>query len=204
MAKAIVNFGCGPVPPVGYINVDGSPTVLAARLRLPAVLFGPRARFVKTMRRAEVRFGTAHMVDFGRGSLDGFYASHVLEHLSRREGSDLLRRARDWLKDRGVIRLVFPDLRLLARRYLEGAMDAEEFVRATGLALDDRRWWQLPLRRSLHRWMYDSDTVLKLLKSLGYSSVRASACGDSLLAELAALDYQTSRENESFYVEALR
>lgn len=202
--KTIVNFGCGPYPPAGYVNVDGSPTVLAARFPLPASFFGQRARLVSSLRRSEVRFGTARVVKFSQSSLDGFYASHVLEHMSRRESINLLRRAHAWLKHEGVIRLVFPDLRLLVRRYLDGAMDADEFVQATGLALDDRAWWKLPLRRSFHRWMYDSDSAIRLLISLDYRSVRVCAYGQSLLAEFAALDRETDRKTESFYVEALR
>ncbi len=46
----IVNFGCGADPSPGCVNVDGSLTVLLARLPIPASLFGARARFVAAIR----------------------------------------------------------------------------------------------------------------------------------------------------------
>jgi predicted SAM-dependent methyltransferase len=39
------------------------------------------------------------------------------EHVARQNCVDLLRRVRTWLKPGGVLRIVLPDLRLLADKY---------------------------------------------------------------------------------------
>jgi hypothetical protein len=49
----IVNFGCGPFATPGYINVDGSPTVLLAKLPLPASWLYAKADFVQAARQAQ-------------------------------------------------------------------------------------------------------------------------------------------------------
>jgi len=198
----IVNFGCGPNAPDGYVNVDGSPTVLLARLPLPAAIYGQRAEHVRAMRAGRVRYGTARRLRFPPGSVDGFYASHVLEHLSRDECGDLLRRVRTWLKPRGGLRVVLPDLRLSTTLYLERKIDADQLVEHTGLAIDGLSGWRILLGHAYHRWMYDAESAARLLDSLGYTKVKRCTCGESNLYEFAILDRKTDRASESFYLEA--
>ena len=141
----IVNFGCGanPAPSTSSsINIDGSLTILLARLPLPAAAFGSRADFVRVIRSSQIRYGTARHLKLPEGSLEGFYASHVLEHLSTRECEDLLRRVRTWLKPSGVLRIVLPDLMRFARSYVAGATEAPKFVANTGLSADGRHRWR--------------------------------------------------------------
>jgi predicted SAM-dependent methyltransferase len=202
MERMIVNFGCGICAPPGYINVDGSLTVLLARIPLPAALYGPKAGLVAAMRKGHVQYGTARRLRFGRGSLDGFYASHVLEHMSRSECTDLLRRVRSWLKPEGVLRVALPDLRLFIRHYTTGELDADRFVEMTHLAVDSLPSWQVVLGHSSHRWMYDSKSFAQMLTSLGYSGVKEYRYAESAMPELAALDVEAQRQDESFYIEA--
>ncbi len=92
-----MNFGCGIRCPEGYLNVDGSLTVLLAHLPLPASFYGSRADYVRAIRGGQVKYATARRLRVANGTLDGFYASHVLEHMPRQECNDLLRRVRLWL-----------------------------------------------------------------------------------------------------------
>lgn len=206
MKRVIVNFGSGfSIPhgaPPGYINVDGSLTVLLARLPLPAALYGPKAPFVRAIRKSRVKYGSARRVRFERDSLDGFYASHVLEHMSRSQCVDLLRRVRLWLKPEGLLRVALPDLRLFVENYATGELDADKFVQKTLLAIDSMSSMQVVLGHSYHRWMYDSKSFLRILTSLGYSGVKECGYAESALPELAALDVEAQRQDESFYVEA--
>jgi len=203
MERVIVNFGCGPCAPPGSINVDGSLTVLLARLPLPAALYGPKASLVRAMRKGRVKYGSARRVRFEPASLDGFYASHVLEHMSRGQCADLLRRVRFWLKPQGLLRVALPDLCLFVKRYATGELNADKFVQMTNLAIDSRPPWQVALGHSHHRWMYDSESFSRLLTSLGYSSIKKCGYAESALPELAALDAEAQRQDESFYVEAI-
>jgi hypothetical protein len=199
----IVNFGCGgnPAPNTGYLNVDGSLTVLLARLPLPAAAFGPRADFVRVIRANRIRYRTASGLKLDNDSIEGFYASHVLEHLSRSQCESLLLRVRVWLKPSGILRVALPDLRLFANSYITGTTDASQFVSSTGLAVDGRKRWETIFGHSHHRWMYDAASFSETLARLGYRDIRQCEMGQGGLPGLSCLDIP-SRQHESFYVEA--
>jgi len=202
----ILNFGCGanpaPASP-GYVNVDGSLTVLLARLPLPASAFGLRADFVRTLRANHVRYGTAHGLSLPPASLDGFYASHVLEHLRTQDCEDLLLRVQGWLKPSGVLRVVLPDLKRAAKSYVEGEIDASEFVASTHLAENGLRWWEAIFGHTQHRWMYDASSFSRLLAKLGYREITECEMNQGRSPALNALDIP-SRQGDSFYIEAIR
>jgi len=202
----IVNFGCGSnLAPSdeGYSNIDGSLTILLARLPLPAATFGSRTDFVRVIRANRIRYGTARRLKFPKESLDGFYASHVLEHLSRRDCKDLLLRVRRWLKPSGALRVVLPDLKRAAKSYVEGATDASQFVGSTLLAEDGLHWWETLFGHSQHRWMYDAASFSRVLSELGFRDIRESSFGQGRLRLLNRLDIP-SRQAESFYIEAIK
>ena len=200
----IVNFGCGANPAPsdsGYLNLDGSPTVLLARLPLPASAFGSRASFVRTLRANRIRYATARHLRLPDDSLDGFYASHVMEHLSRSDCEDLLLRVHHWLKPSGILRIALPDLRRFAKSYVDGNIDAFRFVANTHLAEDGLRWWESLFGHTQHRWMYDAQSFSELLNRLGYHQIRECEMNAGRLPALASLDIP-SRQAESFYMEA--
>lgn len=194
----IVNFGCGPFPSTGCVNIDGSPTVLATRLRVPAFLFsGAHREVALAARRYSVSWGRAKGIVFPDASLDGFYASHVLEHLPRQDCLRLLANVRRWLKPSGVLRVVLPDLLAMARAYVERGLGADEFVARTHLAIQGA----LAIRPSHHRWMYDVESFSRLLEDAGYTKIREYGFRQGLMPEVAKLDL-AERRAESFYVEA--
>lgn len=200
----IVNFGCGANPATGdsgYLNIDGSLTIQLAKLPLPASFFGARADFVRVIRANHIRRCTADRLKFPANSIDGFYASHVLEHLPKRRCEDLLARLLVWLKPSGVLRVALPDLKRLAASYVAGKTNASEFVANTHLAEDGLKWWEIVFGHSQHRWMYDADSFSQILIRLGYRDVRERSFGEGQLPALSALDIP-SRQAESFYIEA--
>ena len=199
----IVNFGCGANAgprESGYINIDGSLTLQLAKLPVPATVFGGRADFVRAIRANRIRYGTAGRLKFPPGSIDGFYASHVLEHLPRRQCEDLLARVLVWLKPSGAIRVVLPDLKRHATSYVAGKTDASEFVANTHLAEDNLRWWEVVFGHSQHRWMYDAQSFTQVLAHVGFKDVREHFFGESRFPALGHLDIP-SRQAESFYIE---
>jgi hypothetical protein len=201
MPLKIVNFGCGPSPAFGVDNVDGSPTVLLARLPLPAAVFGSRRDFIEAIRKYKVRFGLDGNIKFPGCSLDGFYTSHALEHMPRERCLALLSRIRFWLKPCGVLRVALPDLKQFAHSYASGECDADGFVRKAGLAVDGLPWWSIAFGHAYHRWMYDASSFSRLLCDLEYREVRQYSYREGKITELARLDLPM-RKNESFYVEA--
>jgi hypothetical protein len=199
---AIMNFGCGIWCPDGYLNVDGSFTVLLAHLPLPASVYGSRENYVRAIRTGHVRYATARGLRVANGTLDGFYASHVLEHLPRQECMDLLRRVRLWLKPTGLVRIVLPDLRQLANQYMEGKIGADRFVDRMHMAVDGMSAWKIMSSHAYHRWMYDVASFTAILNSLGYDNIQVCQVAESALAGFAELDRKIGRQDQSFYVEA--
>ncbi len=202
----IVNFGCGANPgprDSGYLNIDGSLTLQLAKLPLPATFFGGRADFVRLIRANRIRYGTARGLRLPANSIEGFYASHVLEHLSKRDCENLLVRVLGWLKPSGVLRVALPDLKRSAASYVAGKTDASQFVAGTHLAEDGLRWWETIFGHSQHRWMYDSESFSRVLIRQGFRDVREHSFGESALPALGCLDIP-SRQAESFYVEGAK
>jgi len=203
MEKILMNFGCGIHCPDGYLNVDGSFTVLLAQLPFPAKLFGSRQAYVDAIRAGHVRYRTARRLRMKSSTLDGFYASHVLEHMSRADCTSLLSRVRFWLKPTGVMRIVLPDLRMLANHYVEGRIGADHFVDKMHVSVDGMSSWEMATSHAFHRWMYDVSSFSAILDSLGYANVQVRPAAQSALAEFAELDRLIGREDQSFYVEAV-
>lgn len=196
-ALTIVNFGCGPYPHAGCINIDGSPSIVLARLPFRCSSFGSRRELIHAVRAHAIRFGRARSLRFAEHSLDGFYASHTLEHLSRADCAGLLQRTRHWLKPTGVLRVVLPDLRVMAIAYVEERLPADIFIEQTFLAVDG----MVAMRPSQHRWMYDVASFSRLLSDLGYRNVRQCGFRQGRIEEMARIDLE-QRRMESFYVEA--
>ncbi len=110
---------------------------------------------------------------------------------------NFLSKVREWLKREGVLRVVLPDLRLMAEQYLRGDYDANRFIERTDLAHACRN----PFSLSKHLWMYDADSFRAILEHLGYTDIASSEFGQSRMKELAELDIP-ERGDESFYIEA--
>lgn len=92
----LVNIGCGSAFHPAWVNLDLSPPN-------PAV------------QRWEARRGLL----FTDSTVDACYASHVLEHLEPEEGAQLLADCYRVLKPSGIVRIVVPDLEVIAQLYLE-------------------------------------------------------------------------------------
>ncbi len=67
------------------------------------------------VRRWDLRGG----IPFADSTFDVVYLSHVLEHFSRQDGLRLLQECSRVLRKQGTIRVVVPDLEVIARLYLE-------------------------------------------------------------------------------------
>ncbi len=91
----LLNLGCGTRYKPNWTNVDmrsNSSKVIEHDLRQP--------------------------LPFTDGSFDFVYSSHVLEHFAREAGETLLRESVRVLSPGGIVRVVVPDLEILARLYL--------------------------------------------------------------------------------------
>ncbi len=164
-----VQYGCGHSAPDGWLNYDASFTLRVERFPLGG-------RFVrKNAQRfpANVSFGDiVKGLPVSDASVDGVYASHVLEHLSRTSDIDGMQAdAND---------------RLLRSTYLGVEADPRGLL---GLASE-------MLGRNKHLWMWDYPAMEAALKAVGFSSIRRCEMGDSGDPAFAAVE-----QHDRFYDE---
>lgn len=65
---------------------------------------------------------------FEDNSVDYIYTSHFLEHVKKHEVINIIRECHRVLKTHGWIRIVVPDLKLLANKYIKNELSIEEFL----------------------------------------------------------------------------
>lgn len=175
-----INLGCGPSALPGWVNVD------LAR--------GPGIDVVWDLRRA---------LPFADESCAAVFSEHVIEHLSQEDAERLLRECHRILQTGGVLRLSTPD----AGRYLRSYAGDREFLRHPSFpqAVDspiDRI--NIMMREGgQHLWVYDSDSLLRLLRRVGFASAAEQQFGVSQHPRMQKIDLE-SRAFESLYVEAVK
>lgn len=181
-----VNIGCGWDSPDGWMNFDGSPTLRFERMPFIGRLY------VKNSKRFPVDVEYGNIVTglpLEDGSVDGVYASHVLEHLCRQDFYKSLRNIRRLLKPGGVLRLIVPDLLSRSRHYLTLAEQGDPaannfFLESTLLGLTDEPRSKIAgvisaLGNSAHKWMWDDLAIESALREADFCRIRRCSFGDA-------------------------
>jgi predicted SAM-dependent methyltransferase len=152
---------------------------------------------------------------FENGTVKMIFAEHFLEHLDyREEALPFLCETRRVLAEKGVLRIIVPDL----EKYLKAYNDENSWEKLieirplTGERMDfwTKRLWNTRMelinelfRQSYeHKAGYDFETMRYLLDQAGYSEIYRQQYMKSLVPELA-LDMK-ERASESLYVEAIK
>jgi SAM-dependent methyltransferase len=180
-----LQYGCGQSCPDGWINFDASPTLRLQRLPVIGRLFKRGA----TVFPDGVRFGDiVRGLPIADGSVQGIYASHVLEHLSYADFWRALDHTFRLLRPGGIFRLVVPDLKSRAQKYLERLemrqADANSwFLRSARLGSEGSPRGPVELARSLigrsaHLWMWDEISLAAALDKTGFVNIRRCRFGD--------------------------
>lgn len=208
-----VNIGCGPTPTPGWINFDnslsvrlaGHPLIVAGLCRLGILTEGQR-KLISATKRSDIRWADAtRLIPLPDASVEALYSSHMLEHLDRESARAFLAEVRRVLMPRAVVRIAVPDLRKLVEEYRVDA-DADAFVEHSLLTrpkptkLLDRLKYMLVGDRH-HQWMYDGESLVRLLAAAGFEDPRVIPAGSTQIADPGPLDLW-ERVEVSVYVEA--
>lgn len=175
-----VQIGCGPNALAGWVNLDASR--------------GDQVDVVWDLRRG---------LPFADESCTAIFGEHVIEHVPREAMERLLKECLRALEPGGVLRLSTPDAGLYLRSY---AGDREflrrpEFSEPAETAMD--RVNQMMREQGQHLWAYDGESLLLLLRRVGFSSVIEQRFGESAHARMRGID-SAQRAFESLYVEAIK
>lgn len=183
MRELYVQYGCGLSAPAGWRSFDASPTLGLQRVPgLGALVRRKRQPFPDAVERGDIVRG----LPLQPASCRGVFASHVLEHLALHDARAALQHTWQLLAPNGLFRLIVPDLRCYARRYLQSsdADAAHRFMEETCLGWQTRprslkgRLVEL-LGNSRHLWMWDRAALVQELARAGFVDVRDCVAGDS-------------------------
>jgi predicted SAM-dependent methyltransferase len=114
---------------------------------------------------------------------DNIYCSHALEHMSKEDMQKALKNIYFMLKPNGCFRLIVPDLKTRAQKYLENN-DCDAFIESIGFGKKRSDKSFIDFLRKLfgnsgHLWMYDNNSMQKYLFEAGFKNIRKSKIGDS-------------------------
>ena len=210
-----VNIGCGQTPTPGWINFDNSPTVKIAKnplinflLNRIGILGPEHKRFINIVKKANIQWAdAAKKIPLENNSVDVVYSSHMLEHLDREEAQTFLKECLRILKPGGIVRLVVPDLEKLVIDYINNR-DADLFIQRTLLAYTKPKTLKQKLLQLIvgyrgHCWMYDGESLKKLLHNAGFVKVNILPPGKTMIEKPGNLNLY-EREKESVYVEGFK
>ena len=207
-----INIGCGQTPTPGWTNYDNSWSVRLAKtawlskvLDRLGVLLPQQKDFIKFARTSEIKWANAaKRIPEADKSVEVLYSSDMLEHLDPAEAQDFLKEARRVLMHGGIIRIVVPDIQRMVKKYIENH-DADEFIKSTSLTRKKPKTLIEKLKHVLlgdrnHQWMYDSNSLCRLLLSAGFKKPLVVEAGSTTIPNPGRLNLQ-ERADESMSVE---
>ncbi|MAI14632.1 MAG: hypothetical protein CMM15_11475 [Rhodospirillaceae bacterium] len=207
-----VNIGCGQTPTDGWRNFDNSPALKLAKS--PVKLAIVKAVGLLTKEQIEnVEWNRTHSIDFAdatkelplsTNSVSCLYTSHMFEHLSREDGVKFLKESFRVLEVGGVIRVSVPDLSKAVDFY-RASGDANQFMETIYVTAPKLDTWQQKLRLLFagyrhHQWMYDGESLSKLMADIGFYDVSIMQPGSTMMINATSLDL-FERSRDSVYVE---
>jgi len=138
-------------------------------------------------------------------SCEVVYSSHMLEHLDRSGADSFLKEVYRVLCPNGIIRIAVPDIKKQIEQYNDSG-DADAFVEATHMCVPRPISIAQKIKLFLvgtrhHQWMYDGNSLSKLLQKHGFIETEIMPVGKSNIPDPGSLDLQ-ERGSESVYVEA--
>jgi SAM-dependent methyltransferase len=207
-----LNLGCGLLTHPGWINVDGSWNARLAKHRI--LRWAVFSLGILPAEKAKVPWSSDIFVHdirkplpFPDCSADAVYASHVLEHLYREQGQQLIRESFRVLAPGGIVRIVVPDLNTIIREYLGdrpfGELSPAENALPPGDLLNERLLmrWPAPPRRNVlmrvyeawqdfhsHKWMFDQKSLSSLIQSAGFVDVVRRDYSESLIPGISDVE----------------
>lgn len=209
-----VNFGCGKTPTEGWLNYDNSPALKLAKsplkymlVKVMGLLNEQQIENIEWNKENDINFADAtKSIPLKTLSVDCIYTSHMLEHLSPEGARFFLREVKRVLKVGGVVRIAVPDLRIAVNRYLE-SNDADAFIKGILVQAPEIKTLKQKIKLFVsgyrhHQWMYDGDSLAKLLLEMDFSSVEICKDGKTNITDYGALNLYERKEH-SVYVEGI-
>lgn len=225
-----INLGCGPIGKEDWINVDWGILAILHKNPLLEKLF---LKFGFLPKRYNLKWPKNLMLHdlkkqlpFKDNDVDFVYISHVLEHFKKYDAERLIQECIRIMKRGALIRVVVPDLKLLAEKYVQGDIDyykkIDELTGDEQLNKTDGNFlladvlmdtfypnfyrveftgFKKFMTRFIrpHCWMYDFESMKYLLKKAGFKNIKKEAFQKGNVPDIDKLDVFPEM---SLYIEA--
>lgn len=162
--------------------------------------------YIRYCRSNDIKFANAtKRIPLSDDSVNAIYSSHMLEHLSRRDSQRFFKEALRILEPKGIVRIAIPDLAHFVDSYASHK-DADRFMRDLVVEAPTIDSWVgkfslLVAGYRHHQWMYDKQSVKKLIESHGFINITVLEAGETCIKRPGDLDLY-ERSDQSLYVEA--
>lgn len=198
-----INLGSGPRSALGWINYDWGLLPFLGKYRFTSIL-------VKTKILSDSYnwlWPKLELVDIRKTlpdedeSVDYIYCSHVLEHFEKDEAIKILKECRRVLKNKGILRIVLPDLKKIIKYYENGDKFNREYF---GFDKDLYNGFLGRIKRLFirgHQWMYDAESAKNILKEAGFNKIIECSFRKGKTPNINVLDLEQHKKI-SFYLEA--
>jgi predicted SAM-dependent methyltransferase len=204
--SAKVHLGCGSYTPPGWINVDGSWNAWISKYPFIKTIFKkirviPSQITEATYDKNILIHDVKNPLPFEDNSVKAIYSSHLLEHLYLSEAKSLLRDCYRILVKGGIIRMVVPDLKSLAKEYLSHDNSPSPEPRADILNRKLLLRGEAPPAGNItyklynllkdfhsHKWMYDAESLIYHLQEAGFLDVKNCAFQESLIEDIEVIE----------------
>jgi predicted SAM-dependent methyltransferase len=175
-----IHLGCGPYFLQGWINVDYSFGARIANIPLVGGLAKSMGLFHIEWNPNILLHDLSKPLPWPDASADCIYTSHTLEHLRREDGERLIAECHRVLKPGGVLRIVVPDLKTCVEDYLNGEIPCERFIESLLVIKSKSASWKHKLLslvddRHLHKCMYDTPGLVRILNQYGFKAASMAA-----------------------------
>lgn len=188
-----LNLGCGSQVLNGWINVDYYLGARFAKIPFFRLFNRKLSLFNGDWNERIYLHDLRKKFPWPERTIDVVYSSHILEHFSREDGRRFLAECHRVLRENGIIRVVVPDLRHYVVEYIEGRIQADEFVEKLGVLyghsnnmLKNRL---SPFIQFPHKCMYDSPRLLEILSEIGFDASKRSAF-DSDISDIRLVELE--------------
>jgi len=211
LSSPYLHLGCGLNAPETWLNIDGSWQVwFAQNPKIKKILVQlqlyPRSQAEIPWLTNILRLDLRKTLPFENDRFSAVYSSHTLEHLFREEAFALIKECYRVLKSGGVCRIVVPDLAAAIQRYIQQSTEtnsdiaADDFMDELLVHTRSQRKGLIGFYHNLlgyhqHKWMYDANSLKKLLIDAGFCDVQNYDCHQGRLPELLEIEELNRIEN---------
>lgn len=210
-----INIGCGQAPTKGWYNLDNTFSIKLANspikfflLKTLGLLKKGNLENIKFIKNNNIKFADAtKKIPFKDFSVDAICSYHMFEHLSRDGAKKFLNESLRVLNVGGVLRISVPDLNKHINIYLKNR-DADAFMSYTYVSAPSIKTFKEKLRLFIvgyrhHQWMYDGNSLSKLLLEVGFKKVLIQEPGKTHIKNFGDLNL-SKKHAISVFVEAIK